>query len=160
MRTWIWARNLMTVAAAACAATAWAAEATYDFVACGHQKFNLLEASAGVTAIGSEQWAIVASATTKDWENATQHCVGYWRMVDGKEYAKGMCKWVDPSGNTAVGEYEQTASGEGTWVWLSGTGKFKGIQGGGRWKTISKAKPVVEGTGQACSHDWGKYTLP
>ena len=137
-----------------------AAELTYDFVACGTQRFTLLEGRPEVTAVGSEQWAIVARSATKDWENATQHCVGTWRVVDGREAARGICKWSDTSGNTAVGEFEQTAPGEGTWAWLSGTGKFKGIQGGGRWKVVGQGRPIVEGTGQLCSHDTGTYTLP
>ena len=153
-------RSLVWLAASVLAPMAWGAETTYDFVACGNQKYTLLEASADITAVGAEQWAIVASSTTKDWENATQHCVGFWRKLEGKEAGKGLCKWSDPAGNTAVGEYEQMASGEGSWVWLTGTGKFKGIKGGGRWKVVSNAKPIVEGTGQFCSHDWGKYTLP
>jgi hypothetical protein len=68
--------------------------------------------------------------------------------------------WSDTSGNTAVGEFEQTAPGEGTWVWLSGTGKFKGIKGGGRWKNVGRGTPITEGTGLVCIRDTGTYTVP
>jgi hypothetical protein len=160
MRTAARVRGWTLIAAAVFAPTAWGADVAYDFVACGNQKYTMLEARPDLTAIGTEQWAIVASSTTKDWESATQHCVGYWRVAEGKEASRGVCKWSDPAGNTAVGEFEQTASGEGTWVWLSGTGKYKGIKGGGRWKVVGQGRPIVEGTGQFCSHDWGRYTLP
>jgi len=46
------------------------------------------------------------------------------------------------------------------WTWLAGTGKFKGIQGGGSFKQLFNGKPVEPGTTQGCRRDWGKYTLP
>jgi hypothetical protein len=152
--------RLLLVAVAALAPRAWGAETAYDFVACGNSKITMLEARADLTAFGVELLGIVATSTTKDLENATQHCLGTMRVVEGKQTGRGMCKWTDPGGNTFVGEWEMTATGEGTWTFLSGTGRFKGIKGAGSFQYLSKAKPIVDGTAQSCRRDRGTYSLP
>lgn len=154
------AQMVLALAATLAAMPAWSAEFSYDFVACTHGNTTMLAGGPDLVAFGSESWGIVASSTTKEWESATTRCLGYVRVVGGKPVGKGVCKWVHPTGDTAVGEWEMPASGENTFTWLVGTGKLKGIQGGGSFQTISKAKPVEAGTGQSCRHDWGKYTLP
>ena len=148
------------LAAMVTATPAMTAEFSYDFVACTHGTAKMLESGPDLVAFGSESWGIVASSTTKEWENATTRCVGYMRIVGGKPVGKGVCKWVHPTGDTAVGEWEMPATGENSFTWLAGTGKLKGIQGGGSFQTITKAKPVEAGTGQSCWRDWGKYTVP
>jgi hypothetical protein len=79
--------------------------------------------------------------------------VGYVRNVNGKPVGKGVCRWLHATGDTAVGEWEMPASGSNTFTWLAGTGKLKGIQGGGSFQTISQAKAVEAGTGQSCRRD-------
>lgn len=133
---------------------------TYDFVACTHSKQTMLEANSDTVAFGIESWGTVASSTTKAWESASTHCVGYVRIVAGKPAGKGVCKWNHVTGDTAVGEFEFSAAGEPTWTWLSGTGKLKGITGGGTFRELSSGKPAAAGTSQGCRRDWGKYTLP
>ena len=110
--------------------------------------------------MGTEGWGIVARSTTKDWESATTRCIGYLRIVGGKQVGKGMCRWVQASGDTAVGEWEMTPGGENIWTWIAGTGKLAGIRGGGTFQWVTQARPVEAGTGQSCRRDWGKYTLP
>ncbi len=151
---------LLLVAAVALAPRAWGAETAYDFVVCGNSKITMLEARPDLTAFGVELWAIVATSTTKEMENATQHCLGTIRVIEGKQTGKGMCKWTDPAGNTFVGEWETSPNGEGSWVFLSGTGRFKGIHGAGHYQYVSKARPIAEGTAQSCRRDWGTYSLP
>lgn len=152
-------RSWLLVAVAALAPRAWGAETAYDFLACGSAKMTMLEARADFVAFGVESFGIVATTTTKEWENATQHCVGTVRIVDGKQTGSGLCKWTDPAGNTFVGEWEMTATGQGTWTFLSGTGKYKGIKGAGTFQYVTKAKPIAEGTSQSCRRDKGSYTL-
>jgi len=137
-----------------------AAEVTYNFVACGHSRQTVLEAGPEFTAIGFEQWGLVATSTTKEWENASTKCVGYLRIVGGRPVGKGVCKWVMAGGDTAFGEFEYPTSGEPAFTWLFGTGKLKGIQGGGSFKQVSSARPAEAGTSQSCRQDWGKYTTP
>lgn len=153
-------RIALALAASLIALPAWAAEVSYNFVVCGHSKVTLLEAGPDLTAMGFENWGIVASSTSKDWENATTRCVGYLRIMAGKQVGKGVCKWVMAGGDAAVGEFEYPPSGEPFFTWLTGSGKLKGIQGGGAFKQVSNARPVEPGTSQSCRQDWGKYTLP
>ena len=141
------------------APTSWAADVSYDFVACTDARMTSLEASAELTAFGAESWGVVSSSTTKDWENATTHCVGYTRVMAGKPVAKGVCKWKIATGDTAVGEYEIPVAGEASWHWLVGTGKLKGITGSGTFKSLHSGS-IQPGTSQGCRRDWGSYTLP
>jgi hypothetical protein len=136
-----------------------AAEASYDFVACTHSRQIMLEATNDFVAFGVESWGVVASSTTKEWENASTRCTGYMRVAAGKPYGKGVCKWVQASGDTAVGEFEFSPV-EAKWTWLTGTGKLAGITGGGTFKQLTSAKPADAGTSQACRRDWGKFIVP
>ena len=157
MRTrWsIWMAAALLVPAAA----AFAADVTYDFVACTHSRRNPLEQLADFAAYGVESWGTVASSTTREWENASTRCVGYVRETGGAPYGKGTCKWFTAGGDTAVGEFEfDHASAKFTW--LAGTGKLKGIQGGGTFRYLSMAKPAEPGTSQSCRRDWGSYRVP
>jgi hypothetical protein len=153
-------KNLALVALIAIAGSAIAAEAAYDFVACTHGKRTALEETGDFAAYAVEGWGVVASSTTKDWENASTHCVGYLRVTAGKPLGRGVCKWVQNSGDTAVGEFEYSATAEPKWTWLTGTGRLKGISGGGTFKEVFNAKTVDPGTGQGCRRDWGKFMLP
>ena len=139
---------------------AWSAEVSYDFVACSHSTQRMLETGPDLVAFGTEGWGIVSSSTTKDWESATTRCIGFLRIVGGKSVGKGMCRWVQAGGDTAVGEWEMMSSGENTWTWIAGTGKLAGIKGSGTFQWTTRARAVEPGTGQSCRRDWGKYTLP
>jgi len=152
--------GFLVIALFALVPTLWAAETPYDFVACFSYKVTPVETTADITAVGLEGWGIVASSTTKEWENATAHGVYVNWSMGGKAGGKSLLKWLTAAGDTIVGQADVTGTGEGTWAFLSGTGKLKGIQGGGWWKAVSAAKPIVQGTAQSCHHIWGKYTLP
>lgn len=147
------------VALAFFAQGAFAAEAPYDFVVCTHGKRTALEANSDFAAFATEGWGVVASSTTKAWENAATHCMGYLRVIAGKPYGKGVCKWTEAGGDSAIGEYEFSPAGA-QWTWLSGMGKLKGISGGGTFKDVFAARQVDLATGQGCRRDWGKFSLP
>lgn len=149
-------------AAVACAAVgAAAADFNYDFTVCTTGRRIPVEATPDVVAFGIESWGVVASSTTKEWERATTHCAGYLRVVGGKLVGKGTCKWTEAGGDSAVGEWEYPATGEPAWVWLGGTGKLKGITGGGTFRELfSAAKTADPAVSHGCRRDWGKYSLP
>lgn len=137
-----------------------AAESAYDFTVCTHSRYIPLEANADIVSFGVENWGVVSSSTTKAWENASTHCVGYIRILGGKLTGKGTCRWLDAGGDSAVGEWEYPSAGDPAWTWLSGTGKFKGISGGGTFKELFNAPSSTAGTGQGCRRDWGRMNLP
>lgn len=154
-------QQLLSVLALAVAAQgAFAAEAPYDFTACTTSRRIALEANADIVAFGVESWGVVASSTTPFWEKASTHCVGYLRIMGGKPVGKGSCKWTEAGGDTAVGEFEYPPTGEPTWTWLSGSGKLKGISGGGTFREVFSAKPADPAMSGGCRRDWGKFSLP
>lgn len=152
--------TLTVLALCAFAPTSWAADVSYDFSVCTHSRTIMLEGSPDLVAFGVESWGVVSTSTTKEWENATTHCVGYIRVMAGKQVGKGVCKWIQATGDTATGEWEYPPAGEPSWRWLVGNGKLKGIAGGGTFKSLTSAKPAEPGTSQGCRRDWGNYTLP
>lgn len=152
--------HLIVLIVAAMAQPAIAAEVSYDFTACTSGRRIAVEANADIVSFGIETWGVVASSTTAFWEKASTHCVGYIRVAGGKPIGKGTCKWTESGGDTAVGEWEYPTSGDPSWTWLSGTGKLKGISGGGTFRELFSAKPTDPAVSGGCRRDWGKYSLP
>lgn len=136
-----------------------AAEVSYDFVACTHSRRIPLEQVDGFAAYGLETWGTVASSKSPQWEGATTRCVGYVRETGGAPYGKGTCKWFTVAGDTAVGEFEFDKSGA-RFTWLNGTGRLKGVEGGGSFQFVSQGRPAEPGTSQGCRRDWGSYKVP
>jgi hypothetical protein len=97
--------------------------------------------------------------TNKAFDKSTYHCVGIVRTGRAGLATHGYCKYMEPDGDFVVGE--AMASGpEGQWQFLEGTGKYKGIKGGGPNQPFVSGKPIVPGTSQNCRSATGKYTLP
>ncbi len=138
-----------------------ATEAQYSGQWCGYVKSTVLESNSEVTTLITEGWGIETPPyTTPVFANSTLHCAGYMRVREGKPFALGSCKWVDSSGDSFVGEYEDQPGMEGKWTVLAGTGKWKGIKGTGTYKTVAYGKQAAPGTAQVCRVHSGSYTLP
>ncbi|HEY0857418.1 MAG TPA: hypothetical protein VGE16_10185 [Albitalea sp.] len=153
--------TLIALAIGMAAPMAWSRDVDYDFVVCTHSKHTVLEANADLVALGTESWGTVATSATKEFDKATTHCVGYLRMVAGKGVGKGMCKWFNNAGDTAIGEWEMPEAGENTWKWLAGTGGLKGIVSvKSSFASLGNGKAAESGTSQGCRRDWGTYRLP
>ncbi len=142
-------------------ATAQAAETEYRLTACAHATSITLETGADLTVFSNEFWYIVVPpATPKVFENNTAHCVAYNRIMQGKVTDMGSCRWTDPAGDTFIGEYVDAPDKPGAWTFLSGTGKWKGVSGGGTYQPVAMGKPAADGSIEFCSLITGKYTLP
>ena len=138
-----------------------ATEAEYSGQWCGHFKSTVLESNSEVTTLVTEGWGIETPPYASPlFANATLHCAGYMRVLGGKRFQVGSCKWVDGSGDSFVGEYEERPDIPGKWTFLAGTGKWKGIKGTGTYKSVATGKPAAPGTMQICRVHSGKYTLP
>jgi hypothetical protein len=70
------------------------------------------------------------------------------------------CLWTDSDGDTFIGTYLDEPGKPGTWAFLGGTGKWKGVTGSGTYQHVSSSKPRPDGTGEGCTTHSGKYTLP
>jgi hypothetical protein len=66
---------------------------------------------------------------------------------------------MDMDGDFVVGQYEREGN-EGRWEFLHGTGKWKGIKGGGTNRDVAESKPITPGTFQSCDSATGTFTLP
>lgn len=128
---------------------------------CGHSSITPLVARPGLTVLATETWGIETpgASTPKDWENAALHCVGYVRIVKGKAWSTSGCNFTDSAGDMFTGEAVSVPDQPGTWTFLGGTGRWKGIQGSGRYEVVSRGKPA-QGASALCLKHSGTYTLP
>lgn len=94
------------------------------------------------------------------WNNAAITYWGVTDVVDGKGTQHGYYNNVHQKGGRDWGTFEgkvSTVNGavtvEGTWKFAGGDGDFRGIGGGGKFKTVMKTETDVE-----CSWE-GAYEL-
>jgi hypothetical protein len=95
--------------------------------------------------------------------NASIHGIGGFHAVKGVyEYDHSFTVWTDPEGDQAFLTHSAEGSlqaAEAIFKWVGGTGKYKGLTGGGAWSWIS-GRPAVEGTFQGYFKMKGSYKLP
>ena len=91
------------------------------------------------------------------WGACLVNTIGIVDLVKGEGTCQGYNQYSFPDGSTMSGKWEGrvgVAGAEGTWTFIKGTGKFKGIQGEGTWKGYMMSP-------ERSYSDWeGKYTLP
>jgi len=148
---------LMTFALAA-----GAAETEYSGTFCSRSRqVEVLQSGPELTASITESWGIqTADSTFEPLKNATVRCIGYAQVRSGKRTSKSTCQWTDAQGDTFTGEAEQVPGKPGAWTFLSGTGKWNGVQGAGTFKVLGVGKRFADGSVALCLTHSGKYTLP
>jgi len=97
----------------------------------------------------------------KAFDNLTFHGIGVGRdLADKRIHRYGYIKFMDPDGDILVTENLRTLDGpDATWNFLQGTGKWKGIKGGGKLQSASRGRPILKDTVQGCIRMTGKYEL-
>jgi hypothetical protein len=94
-------------------------------------------------------------------ENYTHMCVGTIRIMGGEQISTGYCKYMAPDGDFFIVSFDGLSGGKPLpWEYFYGTGKWKGVKGGGTARTITTGKPIAEGTFQSCMEISGTYELP
>lgn len=79
----------------------------------------------------------------------------------GKMTALTYSKMMDPDGDFVIAEVTMApGETEGSFKFLYGTGKWKGIKGGGKATNIARGKPITPGTVQQCGRWTGTFELP
>ncbi len=85
------------------------------------------------------------------WNNASITYSGVTDLLDGKGTQHGYYNNVHADGGRDWGTFEGqvTASGgevtvEGTWRFAGGDGEYRGISGGGKFKTVMKSETEVK----------------
>lgn len=149
------------VALALAAGTAVAAEVQYGGMWCGHSKGKVLVAGPELVVVSTETWAIETPGASRPaaLENAAVHCVGYLRIAKGKTWSTSACHFTNAAGDTFTGEAVSKPGEPGRWTFLHGTGKWKGIEGGGTYQVVSRGKPAG-GESALCLKHSGTYTVP
>jgi hypothetical protein len=93
------------------------------------------------------------------FDNWSLQIVGTVKIESGKYSSRYYGKYMSPEGDIIIGEGGRDGD-EGTWKFIGGTGKWKGITGGGTNKTVPNIKPIKKGTTQGCSIATGTFQLP
>ncbi len=115
--------------------------------------------STELTVMGYEGKGIVLdNSGGKFFDNDTVHSVGIMKIDKGKVTGSFVNKHLSPNGDFYV--LEGTIAGSDVdWKFIYGTGKFKGISGGGKSIRYTKGRPVTPGATQLCSKVTGNYEL-
>jgi hypothetical protein len=130
-----------------------------DMISCGDGKTPIIISSQELTIMGYEAKGInIDNLPSKTFDNMTFHSVGVFKVESGKMTGTLYCKYMDPNGDFLVVEITQVGM-ERDWKYLYGTGKWKGITGGGKAIPFTKGKPISPGTLQGCTKITGTYEL-
>jgi hypothetical protein len=130
-----------------------------DCTVCFNSKMATIVEGGDLTVMGYESTGIILDNTaSKFWDSDTVHSVGIMKIDKGKLTGSYINKFMAPNGDFYVLEGSQVGA-ESEWKFIYGTGKFKGISGGGKAVRITKGKPVSPGTAQYCAKIAGTYEL-
>ncbi|MBI4768048.1 MAG: hypothetical protein HY787_26215 [Deltaproteobacteria bacterium] len=129
------------------------AQQTIDMMSCGDRTVTPVVVSNELTIRGVEKSGInIDNHTNKAFNNMTFHFVGLSKNASKQMTGTFYSKYMDPSGDLFVVEISQIGM-EVDWKFLYGTGKWKGITGGG------KASGNPPGEFDVCERITGTYEL-
>ena len=138
------------------------AEQVYDVDACVSMDLSALVRSQEITILNWGGMGIMRSNNeSKVFDNCTIHTVGVMEIEGKNITVYGFLKYLAPDGDFVIFRYTSNPGEQAaTTTLLSGTGKWKGITGGGKAKRITRGKPVAPDTTQLCNNHKGKFTVP
>jgi hypothetical protein len=130
-----------------------------DMISCGDAKITAIISGQELTIMGYEGKGInMDNLGSKTFDDMTIHTVGVFKVEGGKMTGTLYSKYMDPNGDVAVVEISQVGM-ERDWKFLYGTGRWKGVTGGGKAVPFTKGKPIAPGTMQSCTKITGTYEL-
>ena len=144
------------------------AEQPFDITDHFYATVTTLSASPELTIFHSDVKGIVRdNLENKTFDNLTSHCLRIGRISAGKLTGITFSKFTDSDGDFFITESTSDAVSpaavESTWKFLHGTGKWKGITGGGKGKFIfmTRGKQQISPTTfQGYLRMTGTYELP
>lgn len=134
----------------------------YDVNPCVACEQKLLVQSPEITIFTIDcKGIMISKMENKIFDNLTVHAQGIMVMEGSKMTVYGYLKYLDRDGDMIILRYTQNP-GEtaATTTILSGTGKWKGITGGGKATLITQGKPILPSTTQYCNNHKGSFSLP
>ena len=129
-----------------------AEQQAFEGISCGSANFTTVQASPGEIYIGSYDGKGIFWSTheNKLGDNSTYHQVGVVKTEGGKSIWNGLHKGMSPDGDYGIWEFHGDSQSGTTMKFIYGTGKNKGGKGELKTQQITKGKPIVQGTDQAC----------
>ena len=135
------------------------AQTPFDITECGGGPVTIVFQSPEVTVSGLEgKGTIFSNHENKVFDNCTFQVVQIARVVGGNRVSNSYWKIMDLDGDVIVASVDVVGA-EKTMMFMHGTGKWKGIKGGAKGKSVTFGKPVVPGSFQACSRYTGTLEL-
>jgi hypothetical protein len=135
------------------------AEQPYDITSCHSGTIKMLYSSKEMTILSGEGWGIITSNhENKAFDNCTFHVMTLIQVMGEKTTETGYYKMMDPDGDLVIAEVTRIGT-ESISRFLHGTGKYKGITGGGRSQRIVFGR-IPPNTAAACSRSVGTFKLP
>lgn len=138
------------------------AEYAYDITPCVSGTFTPLVQSPEITIFNFDMKGIMRSNDAgKIFDNCTVHSQGVAIIEGKKRTVNSYMKYLAPDGDYVIFRYTQNpGETSATTAIIMGTGKWKGITGGGKAKRIIQGKPATANSFQFCNRHTGKFTLP
>ena len=101
---------------------------------------------------------LIAIDGTTFGDKSSSHCLGSIVSENGKGFESGVCINKFADGGTAIVHYEGEFGKPSNWKYVSGTGKYANITGGGT-STYTPINSAKEGTVQSFNQFSGTYNL-
>jgi len=153
---------ICVVGVALIAPLAIAEEKSIHIVSCRSATQTMLTAGKDLVIFGYDAKGIDQDLNEdKVFANFTHQCLGTIRILGGEVFARGYCKYMGPDEDFFIVSYNGIMGEKPLdWEYIYGSGKWKGVKGGGTAKYITKGKPIVKGTAQSCIEISGTYDVP
>ena len=131
-----------------------------ESINCYSNTFTTVQGTPGEIFVGSFEGKGINRVSSTPSRDLSAHHVGVIKGQGGKFTWNGFTKSLHPNGDFVIWEFSgDSAIGGNTMKAIYGTGKYKGVKGEAKTTTITKAKPIVEGTSQECQKyvGWMEY---
>lgn len=153
----------VSLIALASVASAAFAQQSYEYTTCRAGTLTSIAQTEGANVLTLDHRGVNDPADGGQFGGWTQRCIGVLAVINGKQSGNGWCKSVDPkTGDWTLVDWtagEKPGAG-GTWAFRLGTGKWKGVTGGGTYTQTGPTRPVEAGTYQNCVRIKGTVSVP
>jgi len=131
----------------------------FDFTACMTSTLPMLSSADGINVFGVESKGIIMSNPEgKLFHNCAYQFIGVGYGPPGAPVGFGYFKATDPDDSFVIAEFSGPTS-DLSFKFLQGTGKWKGVTGGGKAVRVAMGRPIAPGTNQGCVRFTGTLEL-
>jgi hypothetical protein len=131
----------------------------FEGISCFSNTHTPVQITPGEVYVGGLAGKGIFRATSKPYFESTSNSVGVVKGQGGKWTWNGFMKIMRSNGDFTVWEFSGDSVDGSIMKLIYGTGIFKNAKGEQKGTMITKAKPIVEGTEQACQQVVGWIEL-